>query len=216
MRNALASYLSSLISPKPPPVSNAHLLELANGSVPELPEYLHEASTGFTPVSFNSTTLPDEMKDWIMSSIETSLKPYYASSTMTWSRREKLDDLEHPHQKFIIVKNGEVNVAFLSYRWDIEDGFPVMYVYELFVAESVRRMKIGQSLMLLAETLCQQNNIPKIVLTVFERNESAMRFYRQKLKYCIDDDSPSKWGHQTGYEILSKSVDVGNVAFVED
>ena len=46
------------------------------------------------------------------------------------------------------------------------------------------------------------------MLTVFRENTSALTFYTSKMKYSVDESSPSACGEDEPYEILSKFVNV--------
>lgn len=82
-----------------------------------------------------------------------------------------------------------------------------MYVYEVFVEECVRGTGVAYAMMTMAEQMCRQCEVECIMLTVFEQNTNALRLYKDKLKYIIDQSTPSRWGyHDTGYEILSKRI----------
>lgn len=118
--------------------------------------------------------------------IESSLKHLYVHPGMKWDAREKQRDFRHKLQRFLIVHDGEsdMDVAFVSFRWDIEEGVVVMYVYELFVEQSHRGLGIARKLMSRAEELCLLVDVEKIMLTVFESNTSAMHLYREKLRYA--------------------------------
>jgi len=45
----------------------------------------------------------------------------------------------------------------------------------------------------------------KVMLTVFKENQNAMKFYKQKMKYEVDETSPTA-EEEEDYEILSKAV----------
>ena len=50
----------------------------------------------------------------------------------------------------------------------------------------------------------------KVILTVFKCNSGAMRFYLERLKgYHVDECSPSNFGEDVDYEILSKRIGGG-------
>lgn len=127
--------------------------------------------------------LTKEETDWMISSIETSLRRFYVSSLMGWNRQEKLSDLRHEYQRFLFVlrEKRPQKVAFLSFRWDVEEDEPIMYIYELFVEPHARGNRIAIMLMTYAEDFCRKLNVRKLMLTVFCRNEAAMRLYRNRL-----------------------------------
>ena len=60
--------------------------------------------------------------------------------------------------------------------------------------------------MALGERLARGLGMRKTKLTVFRTNAAALAFYRQKLGYVVDASSPSKWGVDECYEILSKPL----------
>lgn len=73
-------------------------------------------------------------------------------------------------------------VGFLSFRWDVDENRPAMYVYELYVAPHARKHGVAAALMRLAEQICIAARIPLILLTVFDLNAAAHGLY-QKLRY---------------------------------
>lgn len=80
----------------------------------------------------------------------------------------------------------------------------MLYVYELQVGASCRRLGLGEHLMKILELVALQFDMTKLMLTVFKNNHGAMGFYRSKLGYDIDENSPSKFGNaDESYEILS-------------
>ncbi|KAL3335714.1 hypothetical protein AABB24_031770 [Solanum stoloniferum] len=98
-------------------------------------------------------------------------------------------------------------VAFVHYRFTIEEEIPVLYVYELQLEHRVQGKGLGKFLMVLLELIAQKSNMSAVVLTVQKANMIAMNFYRNKLRYLISTMSPSQMGLQTNYELLCKSFD---------
>ncbi|KAH9321913.1 hypothetical protein KI387_016552, partial [Taxus chinensis] len=106
---------------------------------------------------------------------------------------------------------GEPLVAFVQYRFIVEEEIPVVYVYELQLEECVQRRGLGKYLMQLIELIARKNNMKAVMLTVQKRNTSAMSFYTNKLRYLISSVSPSRVdpliGAEKSYEILCKTFD---------
>ncbi|XP_049412057.1 LOW QUALITY PROTEIN: uncharacterized protein LOC125875041 [Solanum stenotomum] len=98
-------------------------------------------------------------------------------------------------------------VAFVHYRFTIEEEIPVLYVYELQLEHRVQGKGLGKFLMVLIELIAQKGKMSAVVLTVQKANMIAMNFYRNKLRYLISTMSPSQMGLQTTYELLCKSFD---------
>lgn len=100
----------------------------------------------------------------------------------------------------------------LRYVLDEEDEAPgdaaVLYIYEIQLAPALQRRGVGAQLMALSERLGAGLGLRKMKLTVFRTNAAALAFYREKLGYTVDASSPSKWGVDECYEILSKPLTV--------
>lgn len=106
-------------------------------------------------------------------------------------------------------------VAFVHYRFTIEEEIPVLYVYELQLEHHVQGKGLGKFLMVLIELIAQKSKMSAVVLTVQKANMIAMNFYRNKLRYLITTMSPSQMGLQTTYELLCKSFDYEAKAVLE-
>ena len=92
-----------------------------------------------------------------------------------------------------------------DYDDEDEPSEGVLYVYELQIRESFRRIGLGKKVMALLEQLCRDIELPKVMLTVFKSNQPALYFY-QGLDYKADGICPSQHGVLADYEILSKAV----------
>lgn len=101
--------------------------------------------------------------------------------------------------------------GFLSFMLTWEDGIEVIYCYEIHLEERVRGSGVGKRLMGLVEEMGRKARVEKAMLTVFKRNEKAVRFY-ERLGYAVDECSPGPKKLRGGvvkevdYLILSKSL----------
>eukprot|EP00899_Mesostigma_viride_P026071 jgi/Mesvir1/6649/Mv10251-RA.1 len=82
-------------------------------------------------------------------------------------------------------------LAFVQFRFVIEEGREVLYVYELQLAAAARRKGLGRHLMVLMELVARKNLMKGVMLTCQKSNQASLQFY-SGLKYQIDDISPSK------------------------
>ncbi|PON62050.1 FkbH domain containing protein [Trema orientale] len=99
-------------------------------------------------------------------------------------------------------------VGFVHYRFVMEEGIPVLYVYELQLESRVQAKGLGKFLMQLIETIAQKNHMDAVVLTVQKANSSAMNFYTRNLSYLVSRTSPSRVdaiGTEKSYEIFCKT-----------
>ena len=85
----------------------------------------------------------------------------------------------------------------------------MLYVYELQLAPAARGNGLGKFVMQLLELMATKHKMQFMMLTVFKINDGAMRFYLDKLKYSVDETSPSRCAvdDESSYEILSKCLD---------
>ncbi|KAH7286527.1 hypothetical protein KP509_32G011100 [Ceratopteris richardii] len=111
-------------------------------------------------------------------------------------------------------------VAFVQYRFVMEEELPVLYVYEIQLEDTIQGKGLGKFLMQLLELIARKNNMMAVVLTVKKRNEGAMRFYLNKLSYKISSTSPSKVDPleyaDCTYEILCKVFDAQALLIFEN
>ncbi|KAJ5610534.1 hypothetical protein N7510_007253 [Penicillium lagena] len=160
----------------------------------------------------------------------------YAASSMGWSRSKKRQEMQLPDMKFIIIRGkgadtaaspnnndndadndqpsatakGDPVLGFLSFMVTYEDGKEVVYCYEIHLSPAARGRGLGRELMERMERIGRAVGVEKAMLTVFESNETACRFY-YRLGYEIDEYSPQPRRLRNGtikadYLILSKRL----------
>eukprot|EP00250_Pteridium_aquilinum_P002363 c12560_g1_i1 orf=378-1052(-) len=111
-------------------------------------------------------------------------------------------------------------VAFVHYRFIVEEDVPVLYVYEIQLEKVVQGKGVGKFLMQLLELIARKNSMKAIMLTIQKRNAAAMNFYISKLSYKISSISPSRVDPlehaDCTYEILCKTFDSHTKLLLED
>ena len=101
--------------------------------------------------------------------------------------------------------------GFMSFMLTYEDGFEVVYCYEVHLAEALRGKGLGKQLMRILEGVGEQAGVQKVMLTVLCANEGAREFY-ERLGYEEDEYSPGPRVLRGGvvkeadYQILSKPL----------
>jgi ribosomal protein S18 acetylase RimI-like enzyme len=151
---------------------------------------------------FHATVKPPEIEQ-IFQITKTNMQSYYDScgdESWKWDDDKKLKELCNKKNRFIVEKNSETIVGFISFRFMVDCGDPVAYVWEIQVTRVGEGL--GTSMMdKLENFLKSSTGIRKIVLTVLRNNTRAIDFY-EKRKYGIDKSSP-----QSGcYIIMSKKI----------
>lgn len=171
-------------------------------------------------ILFFKSPLPQKIEQQCIQLFERNMGNYYKKSSWGLNLKEKKKELRHPDARFLILaqedgenlhESSDNVMAFSHFRFEVnDDNYPteeVMYVYELQVNQLIRGRGVGKKFMTIMELLAMKSKMRKVVLTVFKNNTQAMHFYRIRMKYGIDDFSPSNYvNDDADYEILSKCV----------
>lgn len=104
-------------------------------------------------------------------------------------------------------------VAFTSLMPCYEDGYPVVYCYEIHISPTLQGSGLGRILLGFQSIVTHNLGPPvsKVMLTVFLSNESALRFYERQ-GFSIDESAPVARKLRGGksfvpdYTILSRKV----------
>ncbi|GIL77328.1 hypothetical protein Vretimale_3027 [Volvox reticuliferus] len=110
----------------------------------------------------------------------------------TWSDTKKRKQLTSAASRFLIAHEAgaaRTPLAYVNYRFEEDEGYAVLYCYELQVVRAAQSRGLGRLLMELAEQIAWGAGMSKLMLTVFSENTPAVAFY-QKLGYELDETSP--------------------------
>jgi len=152
-------------------------------------------------------SLDTSTKDWIFDLMERNMKEMYTKSEWGWNADNKRKELNEDAAWFLIAREREteVPVAFSHFRFDMDHDDDVLYCYEIQLEECVRRKGLGKFMMKVLELMMMKNDLLKIMLTVFKHNDIASSFFKDVLKYEIDETCPYDTVYeQFDYEILSR------------
>jgi ribosomal protein S18 acetylase RimI-like enzyme len=122
--------------------------------------------------------------------------------TWKWNDLKKLNELQSIKNRFIIhTIEGQI-CGFLAFRFMVECGDPVAYIWEIQVESESAGKGIGSQMMSKLESFLREKTaIRKIVLTVLKNNERAIKFYQNR-GYTEDKSSPQS----ACYRILSRTI----------
>ena len=165
------------------------------------------ATYTITEVCHSEDELPVADKMAIFDIFAANMRDHYVSSGWKWDEAEKHKELFHRLSRFLLIKdesNKIVAYSMLRFTWDDDDEpeYPVLYVYELQVAKTHERKGLGKYLLSYMIALSRHLQMRKVLLTSLKRNTQAMQFY-EHMGMKIDSYSPSKYGHNVEYEIMS-------------
>ena len=127
--------------------------------------------------------------------IEETSRADYESSTFGWHPRRKRKEMLEPEMKYLLVRRkgteptierrkdcGDLDTSvlgFLSFMVDHDSSpsVPVLYIYEIHLAATLRGLGLGNHLMHVADLLAQNMGLAKVMLTCFLCNKKAYQFY---------------------------------------
>ena len=193
-------------------------------TVSELEEDRKSSVTSVRIGHFTSP-LPPPLLEQCLNLFEENMGEFYRSSSWGLDMNEKRKELTHDDARFLLVIMDDdesdaaveespkvLGFAHFRYEEDDEDDptAPVSYLYELQIQSTQQKAGLGKRLMNIVELLALSSKMHKVMLTVFKTNKKAMGFYLNKMKYEVDESSPSNFegeeNENCDYEILSKSL----------
>lgn len=154
--------------------------------------------------------------------VEASSANDYKNSEMKWSLVSKRKEMLLPDMKYLVIQekshspdtddeNSQMVCGFVSYMITYEDGYEVVYIYEIHLKPVFCGLGVGKVLLGLVEDIGRKVKVGKAMLTVFKSNQRAVKWY-DRMGYIMDDFSPIPRVLRNGtikepsYVILSKSL----------
>ncbi|KAL4810995.1 acyl-CoA N-acyltransferase [Aspergillus unguis] len=178
---------------------------------------------------YTASTIPDIELDSCFKLIEETSSTAYTNSSMGWSPREKKREMKLPDMKYMILRqldpkpdvvsdenqnvdsDGGRFAGFISFMVTYEDGYEVLYCYEIHLTPEVQGQGLGDVLMARFEDIGRRVGLEKTMLTCFKSNTRAIRFYT-RIGYAEDENSPRPRKLRNGtvkeadYLIMSKKL----------
>jgi len=162
----------------------------------------------------DASTLSQQALEECLNLIEQTSADDYKNSEAGWSRAKKKKEMKLPDMKYVTLNDEGSNntvAGFVSFMITYEDGYEVVYVYEIHLAPEWQAQGLGKSLIGAVESIGKNVGVEKIMLTVFKANRRAVEWYH-KLGYVEDEFSPEPRKLRNGtikeptYIILSKPL----------
>lgn len=157
------------------------------------------------------TDLSKEDIDWVFELTKCNMQSLYEDSTWGWSDKKKRDEMTEDKAWYLIAKTDSGKaVGFSHFRFDLEEGDEVLYCYEIQLDSDSRCKGLGKFLMQILEIMAHRAQMKKVMLTVLKKNERAVNFFTNVLKFQTDETSPAIWDplnpEDYCYDILSKTL----------
>lgn len=190
------------------------------------PEFQQFVAKGDLKVKIRCVTAYESLeikeKEFITKLTEGNMKCFYEQSENGWNEKQKEKEFRNENARFLFCSidggkkkleagdekcEDEELIAFVHFRFELDDEqkHPVVYCYEIQVCPSYQSHGIGKFLMQILYKIGSRFKMNKIMLTCFKHNDSTFKFY-SRLGYGLDVCSPSKFGMDTTYEILSMRI----------
>jgi len=193
--------------------SRVQLVKAANSvedPLENLPSFKKFEKNGMN-VMISAERLTDLDKDtrfWLMDLITRNMKALYEKSDWGWKTANKEEEMFDDRAWYLLARDmdNEGNLlAFSHFRFDMDYDDEVLYVYEIQLEDSIRRKGLGRFMMQVLEIMAFKADMRKIMVTIFKHNPGAQKFFKEALKYEIDETCPvDDVYEQYDYQILSK------------
>jgi ribosomal protein S18 acetylase RimI-like enzyme len=148
--------------------------------------------------------LSNEYQKQIIDLFEMNMKILYEQSKDGYQSDDKRKELFSNQARYLIILSSNYILAFAHFRFDIDFGRCVLYLYELQVNIKQQGQGLGQWIVEQLKVLCRKTQMSKIVLTVHKTNKKAIDFYMKKCLFEIDITDPRD--EDVDYLILSFTV----------
>eukprot|EP00900_Chrysochromulina_parva_P020514 jgi/Chrpa1/3096/Chrysochromulina_OHIO_Genome00007096-RA len=130
-----------------------------------------------------------------------------------WDGAGKREELCHEDTRVVALRQGGGLLGYATYRLTKEEGVDVAYLYELHLEERARGLRLGSALVEEVEQRGRQGGAAGLMLTVHLANESARRFYTDKLHFEVSPISPASCAPPVlaagcDYEVLQRLWDL--------
>jgi len=167
------------------------------------------------------STLDKETKQWAFDLTKKNMQKHYEEAESVtiqhgsiggWNDQEKQEEMWAEWSWFLLARDETKKpVAVVHFRFDMDWDDEVLYCYEIQLLKEVRRKGLGKFLMQILEMMAFKTSMHKVLLTVFKSNAESMTFFKDKLKYSIDETSPQESVAEQifddyTYEILGKII----------
>ena len=156
--------------------------------------------------------------------VESTSRPDYDSSSWGWHPKRKKREMKEDEMRYLLVRSarGEEHrdggpidrvEGFFSFMLthDSTPSVPVLYIYEIHLEQSLRKVGLGTHLMDMAERTAERVGVAKVMLTCFLSNEKAHGYYKRR-GYVTDVCSPEDRKTRNkvvkaDYVIMSKDIE---------
>jgi len=148
--------------------------------------------------------------EWVFDLTKRNMETLYETSDWGWRDKDKREELGEESAWYLICKDHDGNnVAFVHFRFDLEDDVEVLYLYEIQMEKQIRRKGLGRFLVTALTLMAKKYEMEKVCCTVFQHNHDSMSFFKDTCRFEVDETSPDAMidlDEPVCYQILCKRV----------
>ena len=155
--------------------------------------------------------LDPAIQAWILLLWKRNMEALMHNSHWGFDPTDKADELSAATSRYLVVfrrsneeETDDEPVAYCHYRFDMDEGEPVLYCYEMQTEADWQSRGIGARLLLILSFLAHRTKMTKIVATVLKANTGSIAFFR-RLGFAEDTSNPD-YDDDCDYIIISTSV----------
>ena len=157
--------------------------------------------------------LSAEEHEWCFSLLKSNMEAIHNAGGFTWNDSTQRAMLKEEDASILIARDKERPLGFAHYKYMIEGDVEILHVDEIHLEEAGRSKGLGKLMMQLLELMAAKAKMKFVMATVVKTGPAAdgraLDFFLTKLKWSVDEGSPSRCDVETDplYEIVSKCVD---------
>ena len=140
---------------------------------------------------FHANELSHQYREEIFDLFEKNMKRIYEQSHDGYRPDDKRKELFDDQARYLLLRSTDALLAFTHFRFDMDHGSRVIYLYELQVNENCQGQGLGKWIISQLKYLGRETQMTKIVLTVDQQNDKAIDFYMRKCHFQHDITHPS-------------------------
>ena len=112
------------------------------------------------------------------------------SKVWGWSDKNMKKEISDSRMRFLVATDDKTgkDLAFASFRFDLDFNEPVLYCYELQADSKLESKDIKKFLMHILHLIAIKFAMHKVLITVTKNNECMMKYFIEQLNY---KDNPS-------------------------
>uniref|UniRef100_A0A915CPI3 N-alpha-acetyltransferase 40 n=1 Tax=Ditylenchus dipsaci TaxID=166011 RepID=A0A915CPI3_9BILA len=156
-----------------------------------------------------STHLAETTCDWIFDLFDRNMADLYLRSQWGYDIKAKKQELQATTARYLILNSNNsfdsTNlVGYVHYRFVMENGYAVLYCYEIQIEPKYQKQGIGSVMMYMLEELAKSiASMEKIMCTVLTYNLPSLAFF-EKNGFTQDEEMCPKPRDERDYFILKE------------